>query len=348
MAARATRFRENLSAPVDIGRQLKDIDFNSPRMHEGFGHEWISDLWARTASFAIVGPHHWGPVSPMLGRIQTTDAEHVVSSIVDLLIPERGPDAAVWIGLGDGQTNRPRMGVLIPGDLGPTPIRLALTFTRQDGYGALTSVSARVGPPTLLDGADEELVRIWTGIWETQRRETFASLGKALSTIDLLGKSEFALFEKSRSPAAAAIGAATLLRAGQFDRLRDWPRNLANWFNSPDGAVIWAETRFRSDDKTSRAEALHYFNKIEDYGPPRIKSVLDVAVQRLSNLEAGVSPATRTILEYAASSSRPEGLFASFGPLDPQFHVEFLFGGAAFTEPYMQEAASDAFDDHGE
>jgi hypothetical protein len=49
------------------------------------------------------------------------------------------------------------------------------------------------------------------------------------------------LQEKRRNPFSAAAGAYLLLRLRDFDRMKDWARNLANWFPYiSDGSIIWA------------------------------------------------------------------------------------------------------------
>jgi hypothetical protein len=61
-------------------------------------------------------------------------------------------------------------------------------------------------------------------------------------------RAESLLEGKVQDPFSAAVGAYHLLRLGQLELLRDWPRNLANWFEFlPDGCVIWACQLMRQD-----------------------------------------------------------------------------------------------------
>lgn len=67
-------------------------------------------------------------------------------------------------------------------------------------------------------------------------------LYSAESMTEWIDEMEDMLFHKVEDPYAAAIGSYLLLRLGRYDRMHDWPRNLADWFDFlPDGCVIWAQ-----------------------------------------------------------------------------------------------------------
>jgi hypothetical protein len=75
------------------------------------------------------------------------------------------------------------------------------------------------------------------------------------------------LHAKGENPYAAAVGAYLLLRLERYDLMRDWARNLANWFPFlPDGCVIWAwqSIRERSDEE----EATKYLLEAAKRGLP--------------------------------------------------------------------------------
>jgi hypothetical protein len=75
------------------------------------------------------------------------------------------------------------------------------------------------------------------------RIEAFADLASAGRTVEQLLSLQAVVDEKSESPVAAAFAVNYLLRSGALEYLRDWPRNLANWFAwLPDDPVLWAET----------------------------------------------------------------------------------------------------------
>ncbi len=71
------------------------------------------------------------------------------------------------------------------------------------------------------------------------------------------GALEAVLSEKTESPLSAAIATLLLVRSRHWERLHDWPRNLANWFPQlSDGCVLWAEQLLQSGGDS--AEALHF------------------------------------------------------------------------------------------
>jgi hypothetical protein len=75
------------------------------------------------------------------------------------------------------------------------------------------------------------------------------------------------LKEKEGNPYAAAVGAYLLLRLGRYDLMRDWARNLANWFPFlPDGCVIWAWQSIR--ERKNYDDAAQYFLKAAERGLP--------------------------------------------------------------------------------
>jgi hypothetical protein len=87
----------------------------------------------------------------------------------------------------------------------------------------------------------------------------------------MVGHLESLLRSKMMSPLAATVAGLILLRAGEYGRMHDWPRNLAEWFpDRPDGAVIWAEQLLRSGGGTpnSVAEAGKYARMAAERGLP--------------------------------------------------------------------------------
>jgi hypothetical protein len=75
------------------------------------------------------------------------------------------------------------------------------------------------------------------------------------------------LKEKEGNPYAATVGAYLLLRLERYDLMRDWARNLANWFPFlPDGCVIWAWQSIR--ERKNYDEAADYFLKAARRGLP--------------------------------------------------------------------------------
>ncbi len=82
-------------------------------------------------------------------------------------------------------------------------------------------------------------------------------------------EAEGLLEDKMQDPYAAAVGAYTLLRLQNFDRLRDWPRNLANWFPFlPDGCVVWASQLIGQRQPGTEAEVRKYLLEAAKRGIP--------------------------------------------------------------------------------
>lgn len=90
---------------------------------------------------------------------------------------------------------------------------------------------------------------------------------------------EKALAAKLSDPIGAAIGAATLLRFNELERLRDWPQNLMSWIDwLPDGAALHGEHMARLGDHT---EALAAFLQVGQRGIPFLGDSIQYTVTRL-------------------------------------------------------------------
>lgn len=99
---------------------------------------------------------------------------------------------------------------------------------------------------------------------------------------ELVGPAEDLLYGKSVNPYAAALSGLFLFQHGRFDRLHDWPRNLANWFPwFPDGAVLHAAQCLHDGEVD---EARTYFLAAQDRGVPTFAMSLRLLVNGLSLL----------------------------------------------------------------
>lgn len=95
-------------------------------------------------------------------------------------------------------------------------------------------------------------------------------------------QAEGMLRSKRQDPIAATIGAYLLLRTGELERLHDWPRNLAKWFEwLPDGAVIAGELSAREERAD---EALTFFTTAVRRGLPIFTDGYSILVSRLRQL----------------------------------------------------------------
>jgi hypothetical protein len=173
-------------------------------------------------------------------------------------------------------------------------------------------MAARIGDPDSVgDTVDQG---VWPALWRIQRIEGLTDLGQAGMAAGDLVLMESALAEKLKSPVAAAIATTVLLRCGGLGKLHDWPRNLANWFQLPDGPLLWAETLLRRDeyaranelphrwsplggarnplpddglalracaDRPAIIEARSYFAMLADRGPPLLAPSLKMAAHQV-------------------------------------------------------------------
>jgi len=157
---------------------------------------------------------------------------------------------------------------------------------------------------------------------------------RALRTIGdhFLADAEQLLNRKVVNPYAAAVGALILLRTGEYERLHDWPANLANWFPwLPDGAVIWGwscllglgnRTKAKPDVTAARAAFLEAAKR----GVPVFTEYLRLLVDGLKRCRAGsnedpeINSALTRMRRYAVSSNPhlPLTVFRGEHPLEPK------------------------------
>jgi hypothetical protein len=85
----------------------------------------------------------------------------------------------------------------------------------------------------------------------------YLTRGAVAEAAEIADTAQSLLFHKLSDPLAAAVGGYALLRLGRFERLHDWPTNLARWFPQlPDGAVIAAMQAIAEGDEPSAVEQL--------------------------------------------------------------------------------------------
>jgi hypothetical protein len=110
-------------------------------------------------------------------------------------------------------------------------------------------------------------------------------LYSAESMGEWIPSAETMLEKKMNDPHAAAVGAYLLLRLKQFDRLHNWAKNLANWFEFlPDGCVIWAWQRiFQAPRERDQIEK--YLFKAASRGLPFYTEGLRLLIDGLEMIE---------------------------------------------------------------
>lgn len=107
------------------------------------------------------------------------------------------------------------------------------------------------------------------------------------------------LRQKRGDPIAAAVGAYSLLRWGEHERLHDWTENLRAWFPwFPDGAAIRGEHLARLG---RHEEALATFLELRERGLPLFSGGVSYAVDRL---RLYVSHGETTFGQYHLSPAR--------------------------------------------
>jgi hypothetical protein len=278
-------------------------------MHNIFGHEDITEPWVATLRILDVETERPIPEVVRLAKGRSQQVGKTVTAWVDVLVmPAQG--RAVWIGAG-GRNDSPSFAVAVPRDVDvATPVRLDVGFENTAGPWVMTAMSARLQDPT---GLPYDVNEVWAALWDVQRIENLSDLSHAGLRARDRQLLEKALAAKLQSPVAAAVAATVLIRSGALQQLHDWPRNLANWFPSlPDGAVLWAETLLRRNDRPDRAnlaarpsapgekpllrddaqeirrlvvepaydEARRYFAMLADRGPPLLADSLAMAVRQ--------------------------------------------------------------------
>lgn len=95
-------------------------------------------------------------------------------------------------------------------------------------------------------------------------------------------RAQMMLYRKRTDPIGAAVGGYLLLRAGQLDRMHDWPDNLARWFPLlPDGAIVAGEHAARSGN---HGAALDHFLQVRRRLPIFTEG-LSILISRLRQYE---------------------------------------------------------------
>jgi hypothetical protein len=332
--------------------ELADFDM----MHEIFGHEYLTIPWLERLK--ILDVETGQPVRPDSVQLLQGNSQELAGTFtawVDVVIAPH-PGQAVWISAG-GSDDEPSFAVAIPRDINmPLPARLDIALRKAGPQWKIAGLSARIGDPSGLQAGPQS---VWSALWDMQRQEILSNLAYAGLAARQLADLEGALMEKTRSPIAAMVATTVLIRCGALDQLHDWPLNLANWFEwLPDGPVLWAETLLRRDElarsrrsaagppatrpgqrrallddpaevrrllqEPAYEEALVYFSKLADRGPPRLAATLGMAVRqmpfwkRVLEIQAVTDQAHRDlrdaceVVQRAAEYASPDGLFAGF------------------------------------
>lgn len=289
-------------------------DFSTAHMY--FGHEYASDFLAKLQIYALTGGHTQEHYQASVRRVARDSASAIVR--VDLRLPPAGGGVLAAF----GGTARGIQALPLPTDEnGEVPIRLTLAFD----HTGLLRVEGQLGP-----SEDPNYDYLW-------RLFRIARLG---SFIDAAAKADpaklrSAVADKTNATTAAIAGATLLACGGKIRRIKDWTRNLMDWFPGvPDGAVLWAESLRasmatgekkpfgKSDPIGEMAAAL---GSLEQRGVPFFVDVLelldnqlrylDAARHRLSDSQVSSLANVRRLTNLTFQVACPSGQFMSLSAL---------------------------------
>ncbi|HEY0013322.1 MAG TPA: caspase family protein [Allosphingosinicella sp.] len=333
LKTRLDRAERGMSREVPVG--ISVVELGPGRLHDTLPHEWLSHPWETSFRLGIDGVA--GPSAEVrIEAMRTTEAATTVCIWADVLVTRtNGSRDPLWLLLGRAGGEWAPKGILIPYDQSPLPVRIEAVFERvHETRAQLIQFSGRIGPPELLGDANAGAREHWAQLWEAQQRESFLHVAAAREALaPFIAGAHGALLRKSISRTAAALGAAILLQCGANEQLHDWPRNLADSYGSPDGAILWAETLFRRGavpGTASWAEAMEYFGRAGD-ALPQLVPTLEIAATRAGWLRQ--EPQRRHVTAQAdAAIDRldqvifrllPSGRFASFDAPDAALAAMF-------------------------
>lgn len=268
-------------------------DLNNPAIMDGvLQHDilryWINGIDLRDARTGRYAP----PDALHIYNAHIRQIGDQVSAWIDLAI-KPGMGDALWIG-AHLLANSSSHAVVIPRDnLGYIPVRLDLLFIFSKGHWRLSRMSARLADPAPLAGTrifGDGLSDVWTTLFNAQRTEAFADLSSAVRVLKDREGNEVIPFREKTSAVAAAFAANLLLRAGELNSLREWPKFIADHFPLlPDGPILWAETILQRREAEGATivdrgppDALRYFLLTANRGAPLLSNTLQFAVKQAS------------------------------------------------------------------
>lgn len=321
-----TTFEYSRSVPANMQTDTWQTDFNIG--HELFGHETVTSIFSETLQIAALDQRRWLDTDEVRmlrvdrTEIPVTDNQPEQTRYRIVLGIKDDDRTGHWLqlsGSNDGSAGvlLPRVEVTEHDEMAQFVLRVDVTHLRGPKvYGvrinAMTAAPMAVG---------DELVAQATRLW---LRYQANSAGAAVTDFEGSQLEEL-LRGKRLSPMAAIIAALVLLRAGRFDLLHNWLRNVHNWFPQyPDGAVLWAEQVMRQekDPVSAVQQAAKALATLPERGLPMTGEGLSYAASLLDRLtpDRGImDEATRAgfdqakaLVNEALVLFRPGGLFTSF------------------------------------
>jgi hypothetical protein len=199
-----------------------------------FGHEYASMIWERgqVAFHSLQDGARLQDAAEVLA-VERNEESSVVH--VDLGLSARS-SGVLMVFEGNEHVHGGRLAVALPTDEnGEVPVRVSMMIARAgaEQHPKIGSVTARLGAHS----TNDHYLYLWT-LAEHARFESTLEAAKCAEP----GRLKAAVQDKLRAETAAIASALLLARAGQIDKVGNWPCNIMNWFPlDPDGAVAWAE-----------------------------------------------------------------------------------------------------------
>ena len=282
---------------------LAALRASSGEAQRRFGHEYASDVWS-TGGVAMHSLVDGTRLADGATVIQVSRDEPSSIVHVDLALEAR-LGGVLLVFEGANYVQRERLAVALPTDeYERVPVRLTIGIasTEPGRPFKIQSLSARLGP-----GPWNEH---YAYLWDLTRQARLSSLIQAAGRADPV-RLQRAVEDKVQSQTAAVAGMLLLSRAGQIGKVKDWPRNLMQWFPKvPDGAVLWADAlsdgRARgappSQDVADPAkEIAASLAALIERGVPFFADSLDIADRLVrQSLRGDLEPERRRQLEQVA------------------------------------------------
>jgi hypothetical protein len=259
---------------------------------------------------------------PPLTIVQLTrSAERHRAYRIDVQLISHG---AYWVELECGWIKQ-KVACVLPGDEAAPP-RYTIEIDVDVEEGSIPENEIITDFDVVLSPDNPELLGQAAALWSKFRA---GDIDRA-ATPEEMQLLERALADKVRSPLAATVAALLLLRAWRHDLLRDWPRNLAEWFpDRPDGCVVCAEQLLRTTNRESPAAVVPWLLQLQERGLPHTAEGLTHAARQVPELLrfAFPDPSVRSAeqgkqydrltalgerLRQAMTAFRPGGLCTTF------------------------------------
>lgn len=239
-------------------------------IHDVFGSEQVTDIWQSVRVYSFKR-RSWLPSGEDYAVHQIRRADTKAYQVEFVLLHNEGSH---WLELSDGEMT---FACLLSGDESHGVHQTPLYSLEIELSGdRIIRLSANLSPD------NEAFLGEMARLWEKYRD---ISVVEAVENIDMR-RAEEALFGKHQSPLAATVAGIILLRAHRLDLLRDWLRNLTNFFpDRPDAPVLWVEQLLQQpSEQNLSAEVVDYLLKLSDRGLPQTTEAFGYAVRQVETV----------------------------------------------------------------